>query len=107
MLEWTARIRCNQNELAGSFSVLIFIGNVPDDPKQWATSSSCVGFNDVYAGSASHEDAEVEGFVPLNDGLLNHFGPSQLTPEVVAPFLKTELHWRVHNVSPVSHVSPS
>ena len=102
MLEWTARVRCSQSELGRSFSVILFIGNVPDDPEQWVTSSSCVGFSDVYADSNSHKDNGEDGvqdFVVLNDGLLNHFAPSQLTPEVVALFLKTELHWRVHNVS--------
>ena len=104
MLEWTARIRCNECELGGSFSVLIFIGMVPDDPKQWGSSPSCVGIHDVYVGktsrdNASQEEAEVEGFVALNEGLLKHYGVNELTPNVVVPFLKNELHWRVQNVS--------
>jgi tyrosinase len=104
MLEWSVRIRCNEFELGGSFSVLIFVGTVPDDPKQWLTSPSCVGIHDVYAGSAPHDsdsrgDCEVEGYVRLKGGLLEQLGASELTPDVVVPYLKSELHWRVLNVS--------
>jgi hypothetical protein len=104
MLEWSVWIRCNEFELGGSFSVLIFVGRVPDDPKQWMSSSSCVGIHDVYTGSASHgsdgqEDTEVEGYVHLNGGLLERMGTSELMPAVVVPFLKRELHWRILNVS--------
>jgi tyrosinase len=104
MLEWSVRIRCNEFELGGSFSVLIFVGTVPDDPKQWLTSPSCVGIHDVYAGSAprdsgSRGDCEVEGYVGLNRGLLEQLGAIELTPDVVVPYLKSELHWRVQSVS--------
>lgn len=105
MLEWAARIRCDQYELGGSFSVLIFIGSVPDDPKQWETSESCVGIYDVYTGKPSDSpgegDAEVQGFVSLNEGILKHSGASTLTPDVVVPFLTSELNWRVQNVSDI------
>ena len=114
ILEWTARIRCDEHELGGSFSVLIFLGEVPDDPKQWATSASCVGIHDVYTSrtsardhSASQADAEVEGFVPLNEGLLEHSGANELTPDVVLPFLKNHLCWRVQDVSSVYHCDVS
>jgi tyrosinase len=35
LYEWTARIECNKFELGGSYSVLIFLGHVPDDPQEW------------------------------------------------------------------------
>lgn len=98
MDEWTARIRCNENEVGGSFSVLFFIGVVPEDPKQWAKSASCVGVHDVFVGSGSIQDeAEIEGFVDLNESLKKS-GIISLTPDAVVPFLKDELHWRVQNV---------
>jgi tyrosinase len=104
MLEWTVRIRCNTQELSGSFSVLVFLGRVPDDPKKWARSPSCVGIHDVFASSCppdspSEADAEVEGYVALNEGLLKYSGLSELIPDVVVPYLKSELHWRVQDVS--------
>src|ERR1700735_3429092 len=99
MLDWSVRILCNEFELGGSFSVLIFVGTVPDDPEQWATSPTCVGIHDVYTSGTPHnsdsqEDLEVEGYVRLNGGLLERFAASELTPDVVVPFLKRELHWR-------------
>lgn len=97
-IEWNACIRCNENEVGGSFSVLIFIGAVPDDPMQWMKSTSCVGVHDVFAGyGESRDEAEVEGFVDLKEGL-KKARIGSLTPDVVVPFLKDELHWRVQNV---------
>jgi len=38
--DWTCRIHCKKYELGGSYWVLIFLGEVPEDPKKWHTSSS-------------------------------------------------------------------
>ncbi|KAJ7501098.1 tyrosinase [Mycena galericulata] len=101
--EWTARIQVKKYEVGGSFLVLLFLGSVPDDPKQWRTSSQFVGAHHVFANSVpdrcancrANRDAEVEGFVHLNDGIIEHSHLGSLEPDVVAPYLKQNLHWRV------------
>ena len=34
---WTVRIRVKKFELGGSLSILVFLGDVPNDPNQWFT----------------------------------------------------------------------
>ncbi|KAF8171240.1 tyrosinase [Mycena galopus ATCC 62051] len=101
--EWTARIQVKKYEVGGSFLVLLFLGGVPSDPKQWRTSPNYVGAHHVFANSVpdrcancrTHQDAETEGFVHLNDGIIEHSGLDSLEPDVVVPYLKRDLHWRV------------
>lgn len=47
--DWTARIRVKKYEVGGSFLVLLFLGSVPEDPKQWYTSPNFVGAHHVFA----------------------------------------------------------
>lgn len=113
--KWTARIRCNHHDLQGSFSVLLFIGDVPEDPKAWRRAPSYVGADNIFLmeeeakkqcancqGSDAPADTQpvsyVEGYVHLNDALKKAELPS-LEADVVAPFLRTNLHWRVKWVS--------
>ncbi|KAJ7264514.1 tyrosinase [Mycena haematopus] len=101
--EWTARIQVKKYEVGGSFLVLLFLGSIPDDPTQWRTSPDFVGAHHVFANSVpdrcancrAHRDAVVEGFVHLNEGILEHSGLHSLEPDVVVPYLKRDLHWRV------------
>ncbi|KAJ7711400.1 tyrosinase [Mycena metata] len=101
--DWTARIQVKKYEVGGSFSVLLFLGAVPDDPTQWRTSPNFVGAHHVFANSVpdrcancrTHRDAEVEGFVHLDDGITDHSGLGSLEPNVVEPYLTHNLHWRV------------
>ncbi|KAG9029812.1 hypothetical protein FS837_003464 [Tulasnella sp. UAMH 9824] len=105
--EWSARVHAKKFELGGSYSVLIFLGPVPDDPKQWRTSPSYVGAHHVFANSRM-EDCEncrrnstenVEGFVSLNEAIAAHSGLNSFEPSVVEPYLKKELSWRVQKAS--------
>ncbi|KAJ6580116.1 tyrosinase [Mycena vulgaris] len=101
--DWTARIQVKKYEVGGSFAVLLFLGAVPDDPKQWRTSSNFVGAHHIFANSVpdrcancrTHRDAEVEGFVHLDEGIAEHSGLGSLEPNVVEPYLKHNLHWRI------------
>lgn len=107
---WSARIRERKFELGRSFTVLVFLGSVPTNPAEWFTSEHLVGKNHVFANSASrscencrHQNNIIhEGFVHLNRGLARLASPQiQLPykPEVVVPYLKENLHWRVVDVS--------
>jgi len=100
---WTARIRVKKFELGRSFSVLIFLGEVPKESKDWLGSNNLVGIHHVFANSASGECENCssninlihEGFIHLNRHILR-VKPNQTAfdPETIKPYLKDNLHWR-------------
>jgi len=101
--DWTARIEFNQFELPSSFSVAIFLGKVPDDPKEWELSPSHVGSYYAFVNSAAkscencrnNTDTAVEAFVHLNQAIVRRSGLRSLEPGVVVPHLTENLQWRV------------
>ena len=104
--DWTVRIHFKKYELSQSFAVLIFLGEVPDDPSQWRTSPSFVGAHVAFVNSAAdqcancREQADVvsEGFVHLNSTIARRSGLSSYEPNVVIPYLRDGLHWRIQGV---------
>jgi len=93
--DWTCRICCKKHELGGSYWVLIFLGEVPDDPKQWRTCPSFVGGHYVFVSSVERGDTVSEGFVHLNNAIASRSGLSSYDPDVVVPYLKDNLEWRI------------
>jgi tyrosinase len=110
--EWSIRIHVKKYELSGSFSVLIFLGEVPEDPEEWCTSPSYVGGHYAFVNSAagqcdncrSQEDLVVEGFVYLNLAIAERSGLPSYEPSVVHPYLKDNLSWRIQSVRAFSFV---
>ena len=106
MYDWTARVEFKKYELNSSFSVLIFIGQVPENPREWRSSPSYVGGHHAFVNSAAsrcsnctnQQDLVTEGFVHLNRAITQHSGLPSLDPEVVEPYLTHNLHWRVQKV---------
>ncbi|KAG8891242.1 hypothetical protein FRC00_014037 [Tulasnella sp. 408] len=104
--DWTARIHVNKYAVGCSFSVLIFIGPVPEDPTQWRTSESYVGAEHVFVNSQAEEcencrntaEAELEGFVHLNKAIAARSGLNSFDRAVVEPYLKENLAWRILKV---------
>nr|BAD51402.1 photo-regulated tyrosinase [Polyporus arcularius] len=104
--EWTARIRVKKYAVGGSFSVLIFLGAVPEIPADWRSSPHYVGAHHAFvnrtpqrcANCRRQADLIIEGFVHLNEGVVRLSGLSRLTPDVVKPYLQENLHWRVQKV---------
>jgi len=96
-LEWAARVQCNQYDLGGSFSVLIFLVSVPDDHEEWFTSPHYIGSFDAFVDSTGGDRSRpnIQGFVNLDRGILKHSGQNSLESNVVVPFLTNNLHWRV------------
>jgi tyrosinase len=94
----------NKYELGHSYAVLIFLGDVPNDPEQWRTSPSFVGSHAafVHTSSAANQSDQagsvIEGFVHLNKDIAGKSGLSSFEPGVVAPYLRDSLHWRVQSV---------
>jgi len=101
--DYTVRIHFKKHELGRSFSVLIFLGDVPDDPLQWRVGDAFVGAHYAFVNSAASQcsncrnqtDAYSEGFVHLNSAIAKGSGLSSYEPEEVLPYLKEKLHWRI------------
>lgn len=101
--DWTARVRCKKYEVGSSFSVYIFIGDVPEDPKKWRTSPSMVGAHKAFVNSVAERcencknqaDVYTEGFVHLDSALVRQSAVKSLDVATVEPYLKQNLHWRV------------
>ncbi|KAK0223503.1 photo-regulated tyrosinase [Armillaria fumosa] len=104
--DWTARIRVKKYALGGSFSVLIFLGEVPENPRSWRSSPSFVGAHHAFVNSAAGQcencrnqaDLVIEGFVHLNTAIAQRSGLGSFEPAVVEPYLKRELSWRIQKV---------
>jgi tyrosinase len=104
--DWSTRIHVKKYELSGSFSVLIFLGEVPEDPEEWYTSPSFVGAHYAFVNGAagqcdncrSQADLVVEGFVHLNLAIADLSGLPSYEPTVVRPYLKDNLSWRIQSV---------
>ncbi|KAH9980146.1 photo-regulated tyrosinase [Lactifluus volemus] len=104
--DWTVRIHVKKYELRKSFTVLIFVGPVPDEPSQWRKASSYVGSHSTFVNGSADQcancraqaDVVTEGFVHLNRALGRHSGLSSYEPQVVSPYLRENLHWRVQAV---------
>ena len=75
-----SRIRFDIHELGESFGVLIFLGDVPEDPKKWHTAPTYVDSHHAYVGKpieyCEAADAVSEEIVPL--GFLRIFVRTQL-----------------------------
>jgi tyrosinase len=105
LYDWTCRIEFKKYEIGSSCSVLIFLGDVPNDPSQWRRSPNYVGAHYAFVnGNAgdcencrSQGDIAIEGFVHLNHAIIVRAGPD-LKPGVVEPYLKQHLKWRVQKV---------
>jgi len=101
--DWTARVEFKKHELGGSFCVLIFLGEVPQDPKQWHVSPNYVGAVHAFVNSVATQCANCrnqtnfvqEGFVHLDKGIAQHSGLGSLDPDVIEPYLAKALKWRV------------
>ncbi|KAF9252472.1 Di-copper centre-containing protein, partial [Marasmius fiardii PR-910] len=86
--EWTARIQVKKYEVGGSFSVPVFLGSVPENPAEWLTSDHFVGAHHAFVNSSAghcgncrtQQDLTLEGFVHLNDAIVNHAGLPSLDP---------------------------
>lgn len=106
LYEWTARIESKQFELSSSYSVLIFLGTVPDDPKEWLVSPNFIGSSWAFVNSSAQEcancrdndDLVIEGFVHLNAAIVRFSGLDSLEPDAVLPYLTKNLHWRVQKL---------
>lgn len=103
---WTVRVRSKLYQFGTSYAVLIFIGPPPAAEHDWRTSPAYVDSFAVFvnphlegcANCRSHVDDYVEGFVPLSSFLCDDPNVSYFDSDVVVPYLKESLHWRIQTV---------
>ena len=101
--DWTSRVHFKKYELGGSFSVFLFLGDVPDDVSQWRASPSFVGAHVAFVNSVADKcsncrkqpDLVDEGFVHLNAAIAKRSSIRSYEPDVIVPYLKKNLHWRI------------
>ncbi|KAI0770097.1 photo-regulated tyrosinase [Fomes fomentarius] len=104
--DWTARIHVKKYAVGSSFSVLLFLGEVPENPADWRTSPHYAGAHHAFVNSAPQRCANcrrqqelvIEGFVHLNEAIAAHSGLGTFDPDAVQPYLQENLHWRVLKV---------
>ncbi|KAI0631930.1 tyrosinase [Trametes polyzona] len=106
MWEWSVRVRVKKYEVGRGFAVLVFLGRVPDDPRDWYAAPTYVGAHHAFVNSAQQRcvscrrraGALIEGFVHLNDALAKHAAFHSMEPEIVKPYLRRKLSWRVRKI---------
>lgn len=99
--EWIANIRVKKHAMGGSFSIHLFLGEIPSDPLSWPVASSLVGTLGVFAHRGIHgihSDRKITGTVPMTSALMNLVASGQV-PSLhagdVEPFLQSNLEVRV------------
>lgn len=102
--DWTARVTFDRTEVGRSFSVVFFLGSVPEDSSTWLTCPQFVGAHHAFVHSGqcarcSQDKVMEEGFVSLNPAIADKSTFGSFLSELVAPWLKNELQWRVRAVS--------
>jgi tyrosinase len=104
--DWTARVEVKKFEIGQSFSILLFLGSVPEKPEEYLTSPHFIGAHHAFVNSSpSHcqncqnqEELVEEGFVHLSRGILQLGQLESLDAAVVEPYLTKDLHWRAVQV---------
>lgn len=105
MVDWRVRILAPKYKLGGAYSILVFLGPVPEQVSEWRNSGALVGTVEVFANiqpdqcanCRSRPDLTLEGTVYLNQALARSSLPT-FEPQAVATYLKENLHWRVTKV---------
>ncbi|KAI1383252.1 Di-copper centre-containing protein [Hypoxylon trugodes] len=99
--EWIANIRVNKHAMGGSFSIHLFLGDVPSDSSSWPVASSLVGSLGVFAHKGLHgrmSDRRISGTIPITSALVGMVASGtvpSLHADDIEPFLKSNLELRV------------
>ncbi|KZV89647.1 hypothetical protein EXIGLDRAFT_650015 [Exidia glandulosa HHB12029] len=97
-LEWSVHVVSKEHELGQSYTVLFFLGAVPESIEDWRSSDSLLGLHVSHTrtGDVPEEhDHQIESFIPLQRALKRKSGLPALTSDLVVPYLRNSLRWRV------------
>ena len=102
--EWTANIRAQKQALDGPFSVTLFLGEVPTDPRSWRSDPGAIGTMSIFAAPAMHarkmlpSGMHTTGTIPMTSTLATMVAEGILPSlEVgdIEPYLRAWLEVRV------------
>ena len=94
ILKWGALVRCKKYDLDTSFSIFVFLGEVPHYPRLWLTDLVFCGTFDIFGSDVPNKDqAElvVKGSVHLNDKISERSWKKSLEPDIVVPYQLHEI----------------
>jgi tyrosinase len=102
IIEWSVAFSVPRYQLNGQrFFVRAFVGEVPQDPKTWATSASCAGSFVVLPPpqppTGPVPDVQTHDEISLVQALSN-VGHDGQDVNAVVEYLKTNFQWRVQLV---------
>jgi tyrosinase len=100
--EWSINLGVNKYDLQGErFIIRIFLGPVPENPKDWPLSSNCVGsfpiFLPPHSSTGPYPTITAYSEIYLTKGLAEN-GIDGSNVEAVEKWLKSNLCWRVQKV---------
>jgi tyrosinase len=115
--EWIANIRVEKYAVKTTFFIHIFLGDFTDDYMKWGEDPNLIGSHVVFGTNLDHTGCErclqsnhkqklVTGTIPLTGALGDKLGAGKianLNPDLVVPYLKDNLHWRIqkHDDTPI------
>ena len=100
--EWIALVQMDQGEIAGQYSILVFIGDVPGSVGEWQTTPDQVGSCATFGDEQSRKEHIIRGTVPLTEALIDK--RIDLDPTYCVPYLRKNLKWVIKQVC--SHTHP-
>ncbi|KAK0618206.1 hypothetical protein B0T17DRAFT_509756 [Bombardia bombarda] len=101
--EWIANIRVKQQALDGPFSIHLFMGKAPADPRNWQSAPNHVGTMGVFASDDDDSGMDmghltISGTIPLTSSLIRNMGAgglSSLEPRDAENYLKRNLRAQI------------
>jgi tyrosinase len=94
---WMLQIISDVNGLAGSYTIFLFLGAVPDDPEEWDASPSLAGQHNAFSSSEDQEECITQSVVYL-DSFLKETHHNLPDAASVSAFVDKELRWRIKTV---------
>jgi tyrosinase len=95
--EWLAHITYDESQIDGTFTVSIYVGDVPASTDANLTGKGAVGGCSSFSGTQRH-NARIAGTVPLTPALVTK-GVTPANKEEVVKYLKENMTWKIMKVS--------
>jgi len=97
--EWVVNVKVRNSDIHGPSSVLVFLGDLPDSPKDWSDAPNLVGACALFSmDGVSNPNNEVAGTIPLTGALMKMVSGKlvdSMNPEDITSYLKKHLHFTV------------
>jgi tyrosinase len=81
------------------YNLLVFLGNVSTDSRDWLSSEEFAGMASVLGGRNMHSDQFMTTTIDLSENLEEKIAAGETTMENATEYLMANLHWRLELVS--------